>query len=174
MNLRRKLVLLKIIVKFYFLLLNTLLNFKCFNDQLCYCENRKEYLICKIKRAYADYEHELYNNMLDVDFLIECHSNLYHYLNQLFHIKNHCVCFILNNDYHYVGKDWFKACKKCLKKMDNVTEIKNEHIDLEKKLIEKIEAEEKLLYKIILPLLAFVLMSLVSLWVLFAISSYHS
>ena len=35
--------------------------------------------------------------------------------------------------------------------MDNVTEIKNEHIDLEKKLIEKIEAEEKLLYKIILP-----------------------
>ena len=58
--------------------------------------------------------------------------------------------------------------------MDNVTEIKNEHIDLEKKLIEKIEAEEKLLYKIILPLLAFVLMSLVSLWVLFAISSYHS
>ena len=56
--------------------------------------------------------------------------------------------------------------------MDNVTEIKNEHIDLEKKLIEKIEAEEKLLYKIILPLLAFVLMSLVSLWVLFAISFY--
>ena len=56
--------------------------------------------------------------------------------------------------------------------MDNVTEIKNEHIDLEKKLIEKIEAEEKLLHKIILPLLAFVLMSLVSLWVLFAISFY--
>ena len=66
------------------------------------------------------------------------------------------------------------SCKKCLKKMDNVTEIKNEHIDLEKKLIEKIEAEEKLLHKIILPLLAFVLMSLVSLWVLFAISFYHS
>ena len=105
----RKLVLLKIIVNFYFLLLNTLLNFTCFNDQLCYCENRKECLICKIKRAYADYEYELYNNMLDVDFLIECHSNLYHYLNQLFQIKNHCVCFILNNDYHYIGKDWFNG-----------------------------------------------------------------
>ena len=123
---RRKLVLLKIIVNFYFLLLNTLLNFKCFNGQLCYCENRKECLICKIKRACTDCEYELYNNILDVDFLIECHSNLYHYLNQLFQIKKHCVCFILNNDYHYVGKDWLNG-KNFRLSLSEAMKLKEEH-----------------------------------------------
>ena len=126
MNLRRKLVLLKIIVNFYFLLLNTLINFKCFNGQLCYCENRKECLICKIKRACTDCEYELYNNILDVDFLIECHSNLYHYLNQLFQIKKHCVCFILNNDYHYVGKDWLNG-KNFQLSLSEAMKLKEEH-----------------------------------------------
>ena len=54
--------------------------------------------------------------MFDLDFLIECHSNLYHYLNQLFQIKKHCVCFILRNDYHYILKDWFNG-----KKLSNFT-----------------------------------------------------
>ena len=42
-----------------------------------------------------------------LDFLTECHPNLYHYLNQIFQIKKHCVCFILNNNYHYVWKGLF-------------------------------------------------------------------
>ena len=108
------------------LLLNTLLNIKCFNDRLCYFENRRECLIFKIKRTYTNYVYELYKNMFDLDFLIECYSNLQHYLNQLFQIKKHCVCFILNNHYHYVWKDWFNG-KKYRVSLSDATKHKEDH-----------------------------------------------
>ena len=79
-------------MKFYFLLLNAFFNIKCFNDQLCYCENGKECLICKIKGIYTNFEYDLYKNMFDLDFLIEFHSNLYHCLNQFFQIKKKTLC----------------------------------------------------------------------------------
>ena len=83
-----------------FALLNTLLNIKWFNDQLCYCENKKECLICKIKRIYTDYEYDLYKNMFDLDFLIKSHSNF----DQLFKIRKHSVWLILSNKYYYIRK----------------------------------------------------------------------
>ena len=69
---------------FLLLLLNTLLSIKYFNDKLYYCEDGKECLICKIEIIYTDFEYDLYKDMFDLNHLIECHSNLYHYLNQLF------------------------------------------------------------------------------------------
>lgn len=38
--------------------------------------------------------------MVNLDFLIKCHLNLFHYLNQLLETKKHCACFILSNEYH--------------------------------------------------------------------------
>ena len=73
--------------------------------ELCYCENRKQCLICIIKRIHTAYEYNLCKNMFDLDFLIICYSDLYHYLNQLFKTKKHC--FKLKNEYHYVWEDWF-------------------------------------------------------------------
>lgn len=92
-----------------FFLLNTLLNIKCFTDQLYYCENRKECLICITKRTRTGYEYDLYKNMFDLDFLVKCHADLYNYLNQLFKTKKHCTCFILSNEYNYLWKDWFNG-----------------------------------------------------------------
>ena len=45
-------------------------------------------IICKyfIHRTYTAYGYDLYKNMFDLDFLIKCHSNLHHYLDQLFKI----------------------------------------------------------------------------------------
>lgn len=47
--------------------------------------------------------------MFDLNFLARCHSNLFHYMHQLFETKSHCVCFILLSEYHYVWKDWFNG-----------------------------------------------------------------
>ena len=80
-----------------FFLLNTLLNIKCFGDRLCYCRNKKECAICKIKRIYVDYEYDFYKNMLNLDFLTKFYSNLVHYLNQLFGTKTPCVFFYQMN-----------------------------------------------------------------------------
>lgn len=70
-----------------FFLLNTLLNITNFSNQLCYCEDRKECLICKIKRTHNDLEYHIYKNMFVFGFLITCHFDLYPYLNQLFKRK---------------------------------------------------------------------------------------
>ena len=64
--------------------------------------------------------------MFDLDFLTECHSNLYHYLNRLFQIKKHCVCFILNNNYHYLWKDLFNG-KNYPVSLSDATKRKEEH-----------------------------------------------
>ena len=64
--------------------------------------------------------------MFDLDFLTECHSNLYHYLNQIFQIKKHCVCFILNNNYHYLWKDLFNG-KNYPVSLSDATKRKEEH-----------------------------------------------
>ena len=126
LNSRRKVAPLKIVENFSFFLLNPVLNIKCFNDQVCSCDNGKECLICKIKRICTDFEYDLYKNMFDLDFLTECNSNLYHYLNQPFQIKKHCVCSILRNDYHYVWKDWFNG-KNYLISLSDAIKHKEEH-----------------------------------------------
>ena len=46
--------------------------------------------------------------MINLDFLIKCHSNIYCYLNQLFQTeRKYCVCFTVFNQYHYICKNWF-------------------------------------------------------------------
>ena len=64
-------------------LLNTVLNVKSFDDHLCYCGNGK-CLICGMKRTFNNHEYNLYRNMFDLNFLIDCHSCLYYYVNELF------------------------------------------------------------------------------------------
>ena len=60
-------------------LLNTILNLKSFDDDLCYCGNEK-CMICKMKRTFNNHEYNLSRNMFDLNFLIDCHSYLYYYL----------------------------------------------------------------------------------------------
>ena len=55
---------------------------------------------------------------LTLIFLTKCHSNLFHYLNQLFETKKHCVCFTLSNEYHYVWEDWYNYRVSLLKHND--------------------------------------------------------
>lgn len=103
---------------------NTLLNIKCFNYQLCYCQKRKEYLVFKIKRTYTDYEYELYKNMFDLDVLSNCHSGLHPHLYQLFNTKK--VCFTLSNENYYVWKDWFNR-KNYRVSLSDAIKPKEEH-----------------------------------------------
>lgn len=44
---------------------------------------------------------------LNLDFLLNCHTNLYHYSNQLFHTKKYYICFILSNEFHYSWDGWY-------------------------------------------------------------------
>ena len=44
---------------------------------------------------------------LNLDFLLNCHTNLYHYSNQLFHTKKYYIWFILSNEFHYSWDGWY-------------------------------------------------------------------
>ena len=50
---------------------------------------------------FSDFEHDLDNNMLDLYFLNEYHSELYFHLNGLFHVKKDCICCFLHQEYEY-------------------------------------------------------------------------
>lgn len=45
--------------------------------------------------------------MFNLDFLAKCHANVFNYLNRLFEIQNHCVCFLISHKHQYIWKDWF-------------------------------------------------------------------
>ena len=75
-----------------FFVLNVLLNLKFFGDRICFWENRKECLVCKTNRIYDGYEYDIYENMFNLGFLIEYHSNIFYYLNQLFQSEKKNLC----------------------------------------------------------------------------------
>ena len=79
-----------------------------------------------MRTIYVDYEYDLYKNMFNLDFLTKCHSNLFHYLNQLFETKKHCVCFILSNGYYYVWEDCYNG-KDYRVSLSNGIKHKEEH-----------------------------------------------
>lgn len=79
-----------------------------------------------MKRIYVDYDYDLYKNMFNLNFLAKCHSNLIHYLSQLFETKKHCVCFILSNEYHYYWKDWYDG-EECRISLWDAIEHKEKH-----------------------------------------------
>ena len=64
-------------------------------------------LQAKTEVIFANFQYDLYKNIFDLDFLSRCHTNLYHYLNQLFDIKKNCICCFLHEEYRYKLKDWF-------------------------------------------------------------------
>ena len=83
MGFQRKMCVFKNCCELLFFLLNTVLNVKSFDDHLCYCGNEK-CLICRMKRTFNNHKYNLYWNMFDLNFLIDCHSCLYYYVHELF------------------------------------------------------------------------------------------
>ena len=90
-----------------YFLLNIILNLKQHRNKLCYCIETDDYVIGEVDETYANYGFELYRNMLSLDFLAACHSNMYLYHLQLFKYDNHLTCLLLFNEYQYKHVDWF-------------------------------------------------------------------
>lgn len=69
--------------------------------------------------------------MFSLDFLAKYHSNLFYYVNQLFETKNHRVCYILSNEYHYVWKNWYNGKDYCFS-LSHAIKHKEEESDINK------------------------------------------
>ena len=111
-------------------LLNTLLNIKSFRNQLCYCVHlQPRCLICEICREFQRIEYDLYENMFCLDFLGRVHSYLHDYLEKIF-LSKRCLCFILNNEYSYVWKDWFTGENYRIFLKDAITHKENHDINI--------------------------------------------
>ena len=113
-----------------FFLLNTLRNIKSFRNQLYYCvQLQPRCLICEICREFQSVEYDLYENMFCLDFLGRVHSYLHDYLEKIF-LSKRCLCFILNNKYSYVWKDWFTGENYRIFLKDAITHKENHDINI--------------------------------------------
>ena len=94
-----------------YFLLNTLLTIKKYRDHLCHCSQREQKCtICDITNEFYGVEYDLYENMLNFDFLSQIHHRLFMHLNKMF-VSNRCLCLILNNKLTYIWKDWYTGEK---------------------------------------------------------------
>ena len=90
-----------------YFLLNTLLTIKKYRDHLCYCSQREQKCtICDITNKFYGVEYDLYENMLNFDFLSRIHYRLFMHLNKMF-AANRYSSLILNNKFAYIWKDWY-------------------------------------------------------------------
>ena len=94
-----------------YFLLNNLLSIKKYQDHLCYCSQReRKCTICDITNEFYGVEYDLYENMLNFDFLNQIHSRLFMDVNKMF-ASNRCLCLILNHKFAYIWKDWYTGEK---------------------------------------------------------------
>ena len=110
--------------------LNDLLTIKKYRDHLCYCSQRERK--CTIREIINDFygvEYDLYENMLNFDFLNQIHRRLFMHLNKMF-ASNRCLCLILNHKFAYVWKDWYTGEKHSVYLEDKIAY--KEKIDMDK------------------------------------------
>lgn len=92
-------------------LVNIILNIKKMRNDFCKCDGETICLVCQSMKIYKDYEHVVYRNCLNLDFLCKVRENLIQNMYRLFTMNNHFVCKIINEKYQYDHKDWFTGNK---------------------------------------------------------------
>lgn len=66
--------------------------------------------------------------MFSLDFLGQIHAH-FDYLDQLLKFKR-CVYLILNNEFHYVGKDWFNGENYRVSLSDAIAHKENNDVNI--------------------------------------------
>ena len=118
-------------------LLNVVLNIKNLSDRYCFCKRTSSILpcsTCQFRMVYLNDEFDIYENSLDMHFLVTFHRHLYKNLKRLLlETDSHLVCELVNKKYFYTCKDWFSwkverfYIPNCLENFQNkkINKIKN-------------------------------------------------
>lgn len=86
----------------------------------CKCDGKTMCLACRLNIIYREYQFNIYQHCLNLDFLAKVRKNLFDNLEKMLTLNNHFVCEIINEKFHYEHKDWFTGEKilldleKCL------------------------------------------------------------
>ena len=87
-------------------LINIVMNIQKLWEEFCMCDGVEICFICQANLHYNKYEHTIYQNCLNLDFLSKVRENL---VENLYKLENegHFVCRIINQKYQYQHPDWF-------------------------------------------------------------------
>lgn len=92
----------------FFFLMNTLLQIKFDRYRYCFCDtldNEEKCQFCVISTEFCDFEKDLNDNMIELEYLQNYQSQLYSYLCKLFYIKKELICCFLDKEYSYSVRD---------------------------------------------------------------------
>ena len=92
-------------------LLNIILNIKKKWLDFCKCDGKTMCLACRSNIIYREYQYNIYQHCLNLDFLAKVRENLFDNLEKMLTLNNHFVCEIINKKFHYEHKDWFTGEK---------------------------------------------------------------
>lgn len=84
--------------------MNTLLQIKFNGEKYCFCntlENEEKCQLCLIPLIFCDFEKDLNDNMMDLEYLQNDQSKLYPYLSKLFYVNKESICCFLDKEYRY-------------------------------------------------------------------------
>ena len=76
---------------------------------------------------FCDYEKDIYNNVLDVEFFNCYYRKLCFQLNQLFYEKKDVICCFLHHEFEYKGRDprsGTLVVSSCQKKSSSLKRLK--------------------------------------------------
>ena len=88
-------------------LINIVMNIKEIWMDFCKCIGEEICLVCQANMFYKKYEHTIYRNCLNLNFLAKVRENVCGNLNKLLTLNNHFVCEVINRKYQYKHEDWF-------------------------------------------------------------------
>ena len=88
-------------------LLNIILNIKKKWEEFCICDGINICLVCQLNTHYFKYEHIIYKNCFNLDFLSKVWENIISNLHLLLQDDGHFVYQIINEKYQYHHVDWF-------------------------------------------------------------------
>ena len=74
--------------------------------QFCKCGGINICFPCQANICYRKYQYVVYENCLNLNFLLKVKDNLHLNLFKMVPTYNHFLCMIINKKYQYIHKDW--------------------------------------------------------------------
>lgn len=63
------------------------------------------------EKIFFNNKYDIYQNILDLNFLARYYLDISECLNKLFEVKKHIVCHLILNEYKYSHIDWYNGEK---------------------------------------------------------------
>ena len=96
---------------FLVFIINIILNIQKTYQYYCFCQDKRECLICAIGASFKDTQYGLYQHSRDFNSDSLVVKDLHTVLIQAIMQNNHFVCSLLNTKFYYSADNWFSGKK---------------------------------------------------------------